>query len=166
MNKTQFGFHYVFEYLDADGKLFDRDEFTNLIPVEGLNSILSTTFKSAAQVATWYLFLYEGNYTPTGTETAATMPGLATECTAYTESTRRPIVFGSVLGGLVDNTASVATFTINAAKTIYGGGVSSVASKGATTGVLMSMARNTTPKVYDATGGSLLVTASFVATSS
>lgn len=140
-------FNYEFEHV-RDGVVIDTWKEKNLIPTEGLNHMLDVVCKGGSQVSTWYVMPYEGDYTPLATNTAANFPGLATECTAYTEANRVTWVEGAVSAGAVDNSANKAEFTINATKTIYGCALVSVATKGATTGVLLSAVRFSAPKSF------------------
>lgn len=158
------GFVYDFEVLDKHRNLIDRFQVRNLVPEQGLNHILNVVFKSGAQVPTWYLSLYEGNYTPSDDDTAALYPGAATECTAYTSSTRVAWVPGTPLAGVLDNAASKAEFTMNADKTLYGAAMHSTAGKGATTGTLISIARFSSPRVMSS-GGILRVAGGLILTS-
>lgn len=177
--------HYVdnvFEYVDDGnggvtrklvklGRLVDSWTQKNLIPTAGLNHMLSVTLKGATPVATWYGGVYEGDYTPLATDTAASLPGDATESTAYDETTRPALVFGTVAGGAVDNSSNKLTYTFNATKSIRGFGMFSVSTKGATSGTLLSVVRfkdgGGTPvtKAVDA-GAVLQVTAGLTMTSS
>lgn len=164
MSNVQAGFEYLFEIL-RDGVVIDSFTEKNLVPTEGLNHFLNVEFKGATQIGTWYLGVYEGNYTPVSTITAATISAAATETTAYNETTRVAFVPGTVASGAVDNSASRAEFTLNATKTIYGGFLSSASAKGATTGVLVSAVKFSSPKSL-VSGDVLRVTASFTLTSS
>ena len=121
-----------------------------MTPIEGRNHLLAVEYKGASQVPTWYIGLYEGDYTPTDDVTAATLPGLATECTAYSESTRVPFVPGTVAAGAVSNAASLARFTFNAPKTIHGTFMTSASAKGSTSGVLASVVRFPSPRTFAA----------------
>ena len=161
--KLRAGFKYTFEVIDKLGRVIDTFEEHNLMPTEGLNHMLSAVFKAATQVPTWYIGLYEGNYTPAGTDTAATFPAAATESTAYTSATRVAWVPGTAAAGVLDNTASKAEFVGNATKTLYGGFMSSVAAKGATTGTLISAVRFSSPRTLDA-DSTLRVTAGITLT--
>lgn len=143
------GFTWTIETYNAKGELVDREVLHNLIPDEGVAHTMNVTFKGGAQNPTWYIALYEGNYTPTGGITAATFPATATECTAYAESTRVEWVEGSLAGGILDNSANKANFTFTAAKTVYGGVMTSSPTKGATNGVLISAVRFASPKVLE-----------------
>lgn len=158
--QMQGGFTYLIEQLDKDGKVVDSETVHNLIPTEGLNHVLNILLKSASQVATWYIGLYEGNYTPVAGDTMATFPAQATETTAYTSATRLAFVPGTVAAATVDNSASPAQFTFNATKTVYGGFIGSASAKGSTSGVLLSAVRFGSPKSLDA-DSVLRVTAGF-----
>lgn len=150
-------FNYEFEHV-RNGVVIDRWKEKNLIPNEGLAHMLDVTCKGGSQVGTWYVGIYEGNYNPVATDTAATFPGLATECSAYAEATRQTWNEGAVSGNSVSNTLNKAEFTINASKTIYGCFLVSVAAKGATSGILLSAVKFGTSKAYTA-GDVLRVTA-------
>lgn len=153
------GFRYLVEVV-KDGVVIDSEEVSNLMPIEGLNHMLGVTLKAVTQAPTWYIGLYEGNYTPVATDTAATFPAAATETTTYAESTRVEFNEGSVTSGSVDNSANKAEFTFNANKSVYGGFISSASAKGGITGALLSAVKFSSPKVLEI-GAILRVTAGF-----
>jgi hypothetical protein len=124
-----------------NGKLIGRDIASNIVTTEGLNHILSTVVAGGSAVSPWYIALFEGNYTPVAGLTAATFTASATECTAYDEAARVAYVEGTPSGGVIDNAASRAVFTMNATKTIYGGALLSVSTKSSTSGTLLAAAR-------------------------
>jgi len=124
-----------------NGKLIGRDIASNIVTTEGLNHILSTVVAGGSAVSPWYIALFEGNYTPVAGLTAATFTAAATECTAYDEAARVAYVEGTPSGGVIDNAASRAVFTMNATKTIYGGALLSVSTKSSTSGTLLAAAR-------------------------
>lgn len=159
-NKLKPGFRYLVEIVGKDGVVRDSEIVDNLMPTEGLNHMMGVTLKGVVQVASWFVGAFEGNYTPVPGDTAATFPASAVESTAYTETTRRALTLGTIAGGAVDNSAARAEFTLNAAKTLYGGFISSASAKGATSGVLLSAVRFSSPKVL-ASGEVLRVTAGF-----
>lgn len=144
--------------------VLSTEDVSNLIPTEGLNYMLGTSLTGVAQSSTWYIALFEGNYTPAAGVTAATFPADATECTAYTEASRVTWTPGAISAGSVSNTASKAVFTMNATKTVYGIAQTSVATKSATTGTLISVARFSVAKSVVATD-ILNVTSTLTATS-
>lgn len=108
----------------------------NIVPTEGLNKILTDVLATS-----YYVALFEGNVTPGATLTAATFTATTTECVAYDEATRVLFVKGAIAGGVVDNSASRAEFTMNAGKTIYGGALLSSSTKSGTTGSLLAAAK-------------------------
>lgn len=131
---------YVLEHRRG-GKLIGRDTASNLIVTEGRNHILDVVLHGSTQVTTWYVALFEGNYTPVAGLTAATFTSAATECTAYDEATRVPYVEAAASGGVTTNSASKAVFTINASKTIYGAALLSASAKSSTSGTCLAAAR-------------------------
>ncbi len=164
MDRAQAGFLYTVETI-KDGKVIDTEVVHNLLPIEGLNYLISTGLKAGSAFTSWYVGLYEGDYTPVPGDTMAAFPGAATELTAYDESTRRALTLGAVASGAVDNAASKAEFTGSTnGKLAMGGFVASAPAKGATTGVLISAVRFTSPKALD-DGTILRVTAGFSITS-
>ncbi|MEK7425739.1 MAG: hypothetical protein AAB131_18090 [Actinomycetota bacterium] len=157
-SKTKPGFTYLIELFDPQGKLLDTEIVHNLVPIEGLNYFLGTGIAGVTQATAHYIGLFEGNYTPIPAITAATIIAAATECTTYTPSARPAFTHGAIANGRADNSASRAEFTATADKTIYGGFISSVAAKGATSGRLISAVRFASPKAFT-TGSVLRVTA-------
>lgn len=139
-NKLQVGGVFLCEHV-RKGEVIDAWEQPNLVVNEGLNSLLGVMFNSATQITTWYLGLFEGNYTPVAGVTAATITAASTECTAYDEATRVEYTEAAPSGQAITNSASRATFTFNATKTIYGAFLVSASAKSATTGTLFSAAR-------------------------
>lgn len=113
----------------------------NTVVNEGLNSILSVVFNGGTQITDWYVGIFEGNYTPLATDTAAGIAAASTESTAYDEAARPDWVEAAPAGQSITNAASRATFTMNATKTIYGAFLISNDTKGGTTGTLMSASR-------------------------
>jgi hypothetical protein len=147
-----------------DYVVLSAEEVSNLIPTEGLNYMLGAALTGVTQATTWYVALFEGNYTPIAGVTAATFPAAATESTAYDEAARVTWTPGSISAGSVSNTASKAVFTMNATKAIYGIAQTSVSTKSATTGTLVSVARFAAVKNVVATDV-LNVTSTLTATS-
>ena len=62
--------------------LLDLDSVKNIMPTEGLNYLLDTAIRGQAQTSTWYIAIFEGNYTPVLADTAAGIVAAATESTA------------------------------------------------------------------------------------
>lgn len=118
------------------GRVIDIWTESNVVTDEGLDYLLNVGFKDGTKITSWYLATFESDTTPDGSETYA-VP-VYTECTAIDESTRPAWTSGSVSGQSVSNSASKATFTYNATKSIYGGallgGGSAANTKGDTAG--------------------------------
>ncbi|MNV57580.1 hypothetical protein D3C71_1499190 [compost metagenome] len=143
------GFDFFVEVVHPDGRVSQRERVHNLMPDEGRDHGTGVIFKAALQVPTWYIGLFEGNYTPQPDVKASTIAAQASECTTYSAAQRVAFVPGAVANGSVDNGANKAEFVMTAAKTVYGGFIASASPKGATTGVLISAVRFTSPKVLD-----------------
>lgn len=131
--------------VSCEGQEIERSNTFNLIPNEGLGYALDVLLHSGtAKPSNWYAAPFEGNYTPVATVTAATIVAAATECTAYSESTRVAYTAAASASQVSSNSASLANFTFNATKTIYGAFITTTATKSATTGKLLSAARFST----------------------
>jgi len=111
------GTWWEFEHF-RKGALIDKWAQKNVTTTEGLNHLLNVCFHGSTQITTWYLGLFENDYTPVITNTYAS-PGF-TECSSYDEGTRVAFVEAEATAKVCTNTASKATFTISATKTIYG----------------------------------------------
>lgn len=145
MNETaemKVGGVFTIEHV-RNGVVIDTWQEKNLVTNEGLNSLLDVYLNGdgTAKIPAWYVALFEGNYTPLATVTAATFTAAATECTAYDEATRVLWVDAAASAQQITNTASKATFTMNATKTIYGAALISASAKSATTGTLFAASR-------------------------
>ena len=132
----------VFEHeVIRNGKSLGLCYDPNIVVNEGLNSILDIMFHAATQITAWYIGIFEGNYTPVATDTAANITANSTECTAYDEATRVAYDEAAASGQSITNAASKATFTCSATKTIYGAFLVSASAKSATTGTLFSASK-------------------------
>lgn len=161
--QLSFGGMFTVEHI-RKGKLIDYEECKNLCVDEGLNSLLNVMFNGATQITTWYIGLFEGNYTPVAGVTAATIAAAATESTAYDESVRQTYVEAAASAKSITNSANKATFTMNATKTIYGAFLVSSSTKSGTSGTLFSAARFGASKSV-ADDDQLLITYTFTAAS-
>lgn len=147
-----------------NGVVIEEFEDCNLVVNQGLNDLLSTYFNNGTQIPTWYLGIFEGNYTPVANVTAATISAAATETTAYTSTTRPEFVEAAPVSQSITNSANRAGFVFNATKTIYGAFLVSSNVKSGTSGVLFSAARFSSAKNVES-GDELLLTYTFNATS-
>lgn len=119
----------------------------NLIPDEGKLAALNILFGATAKAAAYYLALYAGAVDPASGWTASNFASTATENTStsegYSGSNRPEWVDGTAAANAISNSASKASYSIVASSTININGVAmlSVATRGATTGHLMSATR-------------------------
>lgn len=155
--------HYEGQIL-RDNKVIDEFGSPNLVVNEGLNSILNVYFGGSTQISTWYLGIFEGNYTPVASVTAATIASAATETTAYNSATRPEYTEAAAASQSITNSANRASFVFNATKTIYGAFLISNSTKGGTTGTLFSASRFATAKSVES-GDELLLTYTFTVSS-
>lgn len=104
-------------------------------------------------VGTWYLAPFGNNYVPDGSETAATAPGLAGELTNY-EGVRKEFNGTFTLSGggnaQIANTSSKASFTFDAPTMVYGVIMTSVSTKGSTSGIARYIIRDDSPRMASA----------------
>lgn len=146
------------------GEVIDEWEDDNLVVDEGLNNLLNVYFNAQTQITSWFLGVFEGNYTPVASVTAATIASAATECTAYASATRPAYDEAAASAQSITNSASRASFVFNATKTIYGAFLVSNSTKSSTSGTLFSAARFATSKAV-VSSDELLLTYTFNALS-
>lgn len=156
VHQLEVGGRFLVEHW-REGELIDVDETPNIVVNEGLNHILDVMFHGETQVTTWYIGIFEGNYTPVANVTAATIAAASTESTAYDEATRVEYNEAAASGQSMTNSANKAVFTMNANKTIYGAFLVSASAKSATTGKLFAASKFGSSKAVTS-GDELLVT--------
>lgn len=128
----------------------------NLVVDQGLNYALNAALDAGSQIATWYVGIFESDYTPLAGDTGTNFPTDAVECTAYDEATRPIYVVPASTAQSITNVASRAEYTFNASKTIYGAFLISSATKGATGGTMFAAGQFDTERVV-ASSDQLLV---------
>jgi hypothetical protein len=160
--KVGFMGNYHFEHF-RDGVLLDEWDDKNLIPTEGLNSVLGVALHADTQIIAWYLGLGSGNYTVDPTDTGANIVARVTEITAY--SGNRPVItFSAPAAGSTDNSAAKVTFTFNnTVATVTNAFVDSAATGNG--GKLLSSLKLGVAKTGFATGDQLVVTFTMTAAS-
>lgn len=127
---------YRFEAFDRDGNPLWVEEVHNLVTTEGKTDVLTKYFKGSSYTAAWYVGLTGASPTFAAADVMNSHSGW-TEVVAYSESVRQTLTLGTPSSGSVDNSASKATFTINADGTAIGGGfITSNSTKSGTTGTL------------------------------
>jgi hypothetical protein len=147
-----------------NGRVIDHFEDHNLVVNEGLNALNDIMFHGSTQITTWYLGVFEGNYTPVSTVTAATITSASTECTAYASATRPTYDEAASASQVTTNAANRASFVFNATKTIYGAFMVSNSTKSGTTGTLFAASRFSSSKAVES-GDEMLLTYAFTAAS-
>lgn len=156
---------YTFECYDKDGNLKWRDENHNTVVNVGLDDVLDKYFKGSTYTAAFYVGLTDGTPTVAAGDTMSSHAGWA-EVTAYTEGARQTLTLGSVSSQSVSNTASKATFSINANTTVIGGAfLCTNSTKGGTSGTLYGAAALSAGDKSLDSGDTLQVTVTLTAAS-
>ena len=157
---------YRIECRDSAGNLKWVSEPHNLVVNQGLQDMNAKYFTGSSYSATWYLGLYgsAASNNPVAGDTAASHAGF-TEITPYSNATRPTCTFGTPTTAnpsVATNSASPASFTINATDTVGGAFLISNNTKGGSTGVLFSASDFTAPGDRSvASGDTLSVTYTF-----
>jgi len=134
---------YTLQCFDKDGKLKWEASSHNLVVNVGLQDMNTQYFKGSAYTAAWYIGLVTGPGSGTTFAAGDTMSSHAgwTENTGYSNATRPAATFGTATTAdpsVIDNSASAASFSINATSTIAGAFLVNNSTKGGTTGTLFS----------------------------
>jgi hypothetical protein len=129
--------HWDIECYDANGNLKWVDKIENLVVNAGLNHILSVVLAAGTQVTSWFVGLMDASPTVAAADTMSSHSGW-TEADDYSESNRQAFTPGSVASQSVDNSASRATFSINASVTVGGAFLTSSNTKNGTSGTLFA----------------------------
>ena len=132
-------FRYEVECVGPDGEVKWTETFFNTVMTGGKNDLLTNYFKGSAYTAAFFVGLVD-NASFSAISAADTMASHAgwIESVAYSNSTRPALTLGTPSAGSVDNSASKASYTINATATINGAFTTTVSTKSGTTGVLYS----------------------------
>jgi hypothetical protein len=154
---------FDFKCIGADGKVKWTDSIPNLVVNAGLAYMAGTALTSVTQITTWYIGLWgaAASNAPAAGDTMSSHAGW-TENTGYSNATRVAATFATATTAnpsVATNSASPATFTINATSTVGGAFLTSGSAKGGTTGTLFSGSDFTSPGDRSVVSGdSLLVT--------
>lgn len=154
---------YTVECVAPDGTVKWTDSFPNLVMNEGVQYMNTQTFKGAAYTAAWYLGLVTGPGSGTtfaAGDTLVTHAGW-TESAAYAGA-RKAVTFGTATTAnpsVISNSASPASFVMNATVTIAGAFLANVDS--GTSGVLFSAGDFTGGDKFVDSGDTLNVTYTF-----
>lgn len=148
---------FTMECYDKDGKLKWTAEESNLVVNVGLQYMAGVALTSTSQSTTWYVGLYGAGASndPAASDTLASHAGW-TEITPYSGS-RVTAVFASATNAnpsVVTNSASKASFSINATATVGGAFLCNAAS--GTSGILFSAADFASPGDRSVVSGDVL----------
>ena len=135
---------YKIQCHDAQGNLKWEAESKNLVVNGGLQDMNAKYFTGSAYTAAWYIGLYGAgaSNTPAASDTMSSHAGW-TENTGYSDATRPVCTFATPTTAnpsVATNSASPASFNINATSTVGGAFLVSNSTKGGTTGTLYSAA--------------------------
>lgn len=150
----------------ADGKVKWEAESPNLVVNVGLQDMNNKYFTGSAYTAAWYIGIYgpAASNNPAAGDTAASHAGW-TEVVPYSNATRPVCTFGAATAAdpsVITNSASPATFNIDATQTVGGAFLISNNTKSGTTGILFSAADFASPGDRAVVSGdTLLVTYTF-----
>jgi hypothetical protein len=127
---------------DKDGNVKWVAKSPNLVVNVGLADMNDKYFSGSGYTAAWYIGLYgaASSNDPAAGDTMASHSGW-TEVTAYSQATRPAATFGSATvadPSVIDNSGSVAVFSINGTTTVGGAFLTSDDTKSGTTGILFS----------------------------
>ena len=126
------------EAFNARGEPLWVEEFNNLVTTAGKNAYLDARLKTGLASPSHFVGLVDGGSAPTfvAADTMASHAGW-TENVGYSQGTRVAWTPGTISAGSVDNSGSVATFSINATVTLAGAFLVDNSTKSGTTGTLM-----------------------------
>jgi hypothetical protein len=147
------------ECYDKDGLLKWSAEESNLVVNGGLQYMAGTALTSTTQITTWYIGLYGAgaSNTPAATDTMSSHAGW-TEVTPYSGA-RPTATFAAATNAnpsVVTNSASPASFAINATQTVGGAFLVSNSTAGGSTGTLFSAADFQSPGDRNVVSGDTL----------
>ena len=121
---------------DREGRIKWTDYIDNLVVNVGLDDSLDKHLKGSGYTAAWYIGLMDGSPSVAAGDTMASHAGW-TEVQDYSEANRQAATFGTVSGQSVDNSGSVASFSIDTNGITVGGAfLVTDNTKGGTTGIL------------------------------
>lgn len=151
---------YDLEIIDGEtGEVKDSGRARNLMTNEGLDHILDVFFGSSSLDAAHYIGLKDSTAPAAGdTMTQAA----AYEITSYDEGSRQQFNPGSASSQSIDNSGSVAQFTLSASVTVHGAFIATDNTKGGSSGTLISSGDFSSSKSGD-DGDLVKVTVTFTA---
>jgi hypothetical protein len=134
MEKLTFGGIFTVTCYDKNGNIKWKEETHNLVVNEGLDHILEVIFIGGSAYSNFYIGLVSSNPVISAGDTLASHSGWS-EISDYSEGQRQEFV-ETRSGETVDNTANLATFSINNSAIIGGSFITSAQT--GTTGILLA----------------------------
>ena len=129
--------YYTVECVGEDGAVKWVEEFGNLVVDTGLNDLLDKYLKGSTYTAAWYVGLTDASPSTAAGDTLASAAW--SEVVPYSDGTRPALTLGTVAAKSVDNSASKASFTINATESVGGAFVAASSTKSETASMLYSV---------------------------
>lgn len=139
---------FHFQCFDKDGNLKWEDSAKNLVVNTGLQDMNAKYFSGSSYTAAWYIGLVTGpgaGNTYAAGDTLASHAGW-TEDTNYSGGNRATATFGTATTAdpsVIDNSGSVAVFSITGTTTVAGAFLTTTQSNASTTGLLFSVSNFT-----------------------
>ena len=139
---------FHFQCFDKDGNLKWSDSAKNIVVNVGLQDMNTKYFKGVSYSAAWYIGLVTGpgaGNTYAAGDTLASHGGW-TENTSYSGGNRATATFGTATTAdpsVIDNSGSVAVFSITGSATIAGAFLTTTQSNSSTSGLLFSVSNFT-----------------------
>jgi hypothetical protein len=157
---------FHFQCFDKDGNLKWEDSAKNIVVNTGLQDMNEKYFKGSSYTAAWYIGLVEG---PASGNTYAAADTLAshsgwTEDTSYSGGDRATATFGTATTAdpsVIDNSGSVAVFSITGTATIAGAFLTDIQDNTDDVGLLFSVSNFTGGDRAVISGDTLNVTYEF-----
>jgi len=142
VDKVFAGGVFTVQCVGADGQVKWEENLNNLVVNAGLKDMNDKYFTGSTYTAAWYLGLYgaAASNNPAAGDTAASHAGW-TEVVPYSNATRPAATFAAATTAdpsVITNSASPASFAINATSTVGGAFLISNNTKSGTTGILFS----------------------------
>lgn len=149
---AKFGFVFTGEVVSPNGEVTYSRADDNIIPQSGIDHIIGLLRGTGTINSSWYVGVGAANYVPTSATTAADLPVAVGETSAYSQATRP--VWSDTYDGVssIGNLDARAEFAFTAATRLYNGFLVSNSGKGGNSGILLSIARFSSP--YDIPAGS------------
>lgn len=157
-SRARAGGRYHVVCRDRLGNVKWVEDFTNIVVNAGLDYLLDAGLDGGTQITTWYLGL-KGTGTPVAADTMSSHASW-TEDQNYDESVRQTWTGGTVSSQSIDNSAAKASFAMNATTTIHGAFLTSISTKGGTTGTLYSAGDFSSSRAVES-GDTLEVTSTY-----